>query len=177
MRTTATNGRATPVSWDLWPNTRVRPEGHPYVDLDPRETVRMDGPPPDDPQAVAYPSEVQGGWLTLPPGRRPGPGHVRLWAKAFVRPAHGLIAVFLGRQLLLIRAPLVPKERLHREQAFVEIYRGVGPQESILELEMHGPFETLAPGASTTLEQTFELLDYDGPPTEEGRQARLARLP
>lgn len=176
MRTTATNGRTTPVSWDIWPNTRVRPEGHPYVDLDPLETVRMDGPRPDDPQAGAYPSEVHGGWLTLPPGRRPGVGHQKLWAKAFVRPAHGLVAFFLRRQILLIRAPLVPKEKLHADQAFVEIYRGADPEESILELEMHGPYETLAPGASTSFEQTFELLDDDGPPTEEGRRARLALL-
>jgi hypothetical protein len=38
---------------------------------------------------------------------------------------------------------------------------------------MHGPYETLAPGASMSFEQTFELLDYDGPPTPEGHLARL----
>jgi hypothetical protein len=176
MRTNATNGRDTPVSWDLWPNTRARPEGHPYVLPDPLQVLRMDGPRPDDPHADAYPSEVREGWLTLPPGRKPESGRKRLWAKAYVRPARGLIAYFLGRQLLLIRAPVVPRERLHGEQAFVEIFRGAGEDGTILELEMHGPYETLAPGSSTSFEQTFELLDHDGEPTQEGHLARLRAL-
>ena len=176
MKTTATNRRDTPVAWDLWPNTRVRPEGHPYVDLDPLQMLRMDGPRPDDGDAGAYPSEIRGGWLTLPPGRKPESGRKKLWAKAYVRPARGLIACFLGKQLLLIRAPVVPRARLHGDQAFIEMYRGVDKKENLLELEMHGPYETLAPGAAMSFEQTFEILDYDGPPTPEGHLARLGAL-
>ena len=89
MKTTATNGRTTPVSWDLWPNTRVRTEGFPYVLTDPLQMLRMDGPRPDDAEVGAYPSEVRGGWLTLPPGRKPESGRKKLWAKAYVRPAIG----------------------------------------------------------------------------------------
>ncbi len=176
MKTTATNGRATPVSWDLWPNTRVRPEGTPYVNLDPTEMLRLDGPRPDDADSGVYPNEVRGGWLTLAPGRKPGSGRKKLWAKAYVRPARGLIACFFGRQLLVIRAPVVPKGKLHGEQAFIEIYRGVVKKENVLELEMHGPYETLPPGASMSFEQTFEVLDYDGPPTPESHLARLEAL-
>ncbi len=176
MKTTAANGRATPVSWDLWPNTRVRPEGHPYVDLDALQLLRMEGPRPDDGDAGAYPSEVRGGWLTFAPGRKPESGRKKLWAKAFVRPARGIIAFFIGKQLLLIRAPVVPRAKLHGDQAFIEIYRGAAKGENILELEMHGPYETLAPGASTSFEQTFELLDYDGPETQDGHVARLEAL-
>jgi hypothetical protein len=176
MRTTATNGRTTPVSWDLWPNTRARPEGHPYVELDPTQMLRMAGPRLDEPDLGAYPSEVRGGWFTLPPGRKPNSGKKKLWSKAYVRPARGLIAYFLGKQLLLIRAPLVPRAKLHGEQAFIEIYRGVDGKENLLELEMHGPFQTLAPGASMSFEQTFELVDYDGPATQEGHVAWLTEL-
>jgi len=177
MKTTATNGRATPVAWDLWPNTRVRTEGFPYVLPDPEQMLRMDGPRPDDPNVGAYPSEVRGGWLTLPPGRRPESGRKKLWAKAYVRPGTGTIAYFLGKQLLLIRAPIVPRAKLHGEQAFIELYRGAGKgEDDILELEMHGPYETLAPGASMSFEQTFELLDYPGPETQEGHLARLEAL-
>jgi hypothetical protein len=94
-----------------------------------------------------------------------------------VRPAQGTIAYFLGKQLLLIRAEVVPRARLHGEQAFIELYRGAGKgEDNVLELEMHGPHETLAPGASTSFEQTFELLDYDGPETQEGHIARLQAL-
>jgi hypothetical protein len=174
MKATATNGREAPVSWDLWPNTRVRPEGFPYVLPDPMQMLRMEGPPLTDGDAGPYPSEMRNGWLTLPPGRKPDTGHKRHWAKAYVRPAQGLIAYFLGKQLLVIRAPIVPKNKLHGEQAFIEIYRGAGKgPDTILELEMHGPYETLAPGASMSFEQTFEILDYDGPETLEGHLARL----
>jgi hypothetical protein len=177
MKTTATNRRATPVSWDLWPNTRVRIEGHPYVQLDPAQLLRMDGPRPDDAEVGVYPNAVRGGWLTFPPGRKPENGRKRLWAKAYVRPAAGLIAYFLGKQLLLIRAPIVPKEKLHGEQAFVEMYRGAGKAaDTVLELEMHGAYRTLAPGETMSFEQTFEILDYEGPGTQEGHLARLAAL-
>ncbi len=176
MKTTATNGRPSPVAWDLWPNTRVRPEAFPYVQLDPRETLRMDGPKAGDPEAGAYPSAVYGPWLTLAPGAKAEAQRRRLWAKAYVRPAQGLIACFVGGRLLLIRAELVPKEKLHPEQAFVEIYRGAGQDATVLELEMHGPYETLAPGGQMSFEQTFELLDYDGSVTPEAHLKRLEPL-
>ncbi len=177
MKTTATNGRDTPVSWDLWPNTRVRPEGFPYVLPDAMQMLRMDGPAPTDGDAGPYPSEFRGGWLTFPPGKKPEGGRKRLWAKAYVRPTEGLIAYFLGKQLLLIRAPVVPRNKLHGEQTFIEVYRGSGKGDAtVLELEMHGSYQTLAPGVSMSFEQAFEVLDYDGPPTPEAHVARLEAL-
>jgi hypothetical protein len=178
MTVTGSNGRTTPVSWDLWPNTRVQPAGFSYVPLEPGEAPRVEGPEPDQTVIGAYPHEVVDGWLAMPPGAGPEPPQRRLTAKAFVRPLRGLIAFFHERQLLLIRAETVPAERLHPEQAFIEIYRGAGtsPEDEILELEMHGPYETLAPGASMSFDQTFEVLEYEGPPTEAGHLARLAEL-
>jgi hypothetical protein len=100
----------------------------------------------------------------------------KLWTKAYVRPSRPFIACFIGKELLLMRAPLVPKEKLHPEQASIEIYRGSAEGEVVLELEMHGPYETLAPGASMSFEQTFELVDYDGPPDPAEHLSRLRRL-
>jgi hypothetical protein len=178
MKVTATNGRATPVSWDLWPNTRVRPDGFPYVPVDPKTPPRVDGPEGGAPPVGRYPHEVRDGWLAMPPGHRPEPPFEKLWAKAFVRPARGLIAYFRGGGLLLIRADVVPEERLHPDQAFIEVYRGAGrtAADDILELEMHGPYATLAPGRSTSFEQTFELLAYDGPAAPGAHLERLRRL-
>ena len=176
MKATATNGRTSPVAWDLWPNTRVRPDGFPYVPLEPGQPPRIEGPKPAQREAGACPDVALRGWLSLPPGCEPVPPQQRLWAKAFVQPARGLIAYFHGGQLLLIRATLVPKEKLHPEQAFVELYRGAGTQATILELEMHGAYETIAPGASASFEQTFEILDYDGPASAEAHVTRLEQL-
>ena len=178
MVVTASNGRTTPVSWDLWPNTRVRPEGFPYVPLGPVEPLRVDGPDPGQSAIGQYPHQVRDGWLALAPGARPEASQRMLTVKAFVRPAAGLIAFFHGRHLLVLRAETVPVEDLHPEQAFVEIYRGAGatPEHDILELEMHGAYRTLAPGESMTFVQTFEVLDYDGEHTPAAHLARLAKL-
>jgi len=176
LKTTATNGRATAVSWDLWPNTRVRPEGFPYVPVDPRHAPRLDGPHAGQAEAGACASELADGWLSLPPGQQPQAPQQRLWTKAFIRPRRGLIAYFHGHELLLIAAPLVPQERIHPEQTFTELYRGAGPGSTILELEMHGAYETIAPGASTSFEQTLEIQDYDGPADAVAHRRRLALL-
>lgn len=174
LRVVATNRRDTPVAWDLWPNTRVQPSGTPYVPLEPGAPLRID----DAAEGATgpYPHRITGGWLSFEPGHRPASGFTELRANAFVRPAQGLIAFFLGRQVFLKRAPMVPLQRLHQEQAFIELYRGAGRGGDIFELEMHGPYETLAPGASMRFEETWELLDYDGPPEAAARVAFLGRL-
>ena len=176
LKTIATNGRSTAVSWDLWPNTRVRTDGFPYVPVDPRQPPRLDAPRTQDAQAGPCASELKEGWLSLPPGDEPRPPQKRLWTKAYVRPRRGLIAFFHGRELLLIASLPVPPERLHPEQASVELYRGAGPGSTILELEMHGAYETLSPGAATSFEQTFEIQDYDGPADAAAHRRRLAPL-
>jgi hypothetical protein len=163
MKVTATNRRETKVAWDLWPNTRVRPEGWPYVPLAAGSVPRVTGPKSEETGLGTYPTATHDGWLTLAPGHRPKPPQGKLWAKAFVRPARGVIAFFYGRQLLLVRAPLVPKERLHPEQAMIELYRGASDEEDILELEMHSAYETLAPGATMSFEQTFEIVELKEP--------------
>ena len=177
MKVTATNGRPTPVSWDLWPNTRVRPQGSAYVPLGP-EPPRVDGG--HEEKIGSYPYKVEGGWASIRPGARPTPPQEKLWTKLYLRPERGLIAFFYRRHLLLIRAALVPKELLHPEQAFIELYRGAAldPAEDVLELEMHGRYQTLAPGASMSFEQTFEVQDgVDDPARPAEHLARLARLP
>ncbi len=175
--TVATNRRTAAVAWDIWPNTRVRPEGWPYVRLAPGALPRLDGP--SLPTAGAYPHRVVDGFVTLPPGIRPQAPVAQLHAKVFVQPAAGEIAFFLGRQVLRLQADLVPQERLHPEQTFVELYRGAStnPASDILELEMHGAYVRLAPGESMRFEQVAEIVDYGGPADPASHVAFLKALP
>jgi Domain of unknown function (DUF4380) len=175
--TVATNRRATSVAWDLWPNTRVRPEGWPYVRLAKGSTPRIDGP--HQGTADTYPHRIIDGFLTLPPGVRPEAPVAQLHAKVFLQPATGEISFFLAGQLLRLQAEVVPEEKLHPEQTFVELYRGASadPAADILELEMHGPFVRLAPGESMRFEQRAEIADYGGPPDPERHVAFLKGLP
>jgi hypothetical protein len=176
LQVTATNRRDTAVAGDLWPNTRVQPSGTVYVPLAPGSEPRIDDAAKGT--VGTYPHRIARGWLSFEPGHRPVPPLDHLRAKAFVRPAEGLIAFFLGGQVFLKRAPLVPTERLHPEETFIELYRGGGSTaaDDILELEMHGAYETLGPGASMRFEETWELLDDDGPAGVEGHLAFLDRL-
>jgi hypothetical protein len=68
---------------------------------------------------------------------------------------------------------------VHPYHSFIEIYSALGsekPARDFLELEMHGPYRTLQPGESMCFEETWELVDYFGPDTHEGRTAFLNDL-
>ena len=103
----------------------------------------------------------------------------QLNAKVFVTPAAGEIAYFLGRQVLRLQADLVPQEKLHPQQTFIELYRGVSEDTAsdILELEMHGPYVHLGPGESMRFEQTAEIRGYEGGADPEKHVAFLKGLP
>ena len=174
MKTTATNGRTTPVSWDLWPNTRVRPEGFPYVPLDPRRcsgwtargrTTRTSAPTRARCAAAGSP-------CPRPQARRAAQEALGEGLRAPARRASSRTSSASSSSL--IRAPLVPRQKLHGEQAFIEIYRGAGKGATTSSSSRcTAPTRRSPPGPSTSFEQTFELLDYDGPETPEGHLARL----
>lgn len=178
IRVTVTNRRDTAVSWDIWSNTRVRPEGWTYVPLDMTAPQRVEAFLDEDKAAGAYPHEMIGAFVLFPPGHHPAPPKTNLRAKGFHVPSPGVIACFVGRELFLKKAPIVPIGELHPEQSFVEVYRGAAPQpgDDILELEMHGAYETLAPGQSMSFEETWELRAYEGPSEPAAHVAHLTAL-
>jgi len=162
IRVIATNIRTTPVAWSLYSNTRVRPDGWAYVRLAPDGIQRIEGP--KDPSA-RYPHRIERGFFASPPGIAPLAGQTPRTADVYLRPTKGRIAYFRSRQLLLKRTESFDEKRLHPEETLVEIYRssGGGPDAPLLELEMHGPYESLAPRQSLSFEETWEVLDYPGP--------------
>ena len=176
LRVTATNVRETEVAWDLWSNTRVRPEGWAYVRLGPDGIRKIDGPGDGSP---AYPHAVLRGFFVSPPGERPVPPQTQRTSKTFLRPADSQVAYFRGHELLLKRTEPASEARLHPEQALVELYRasGRGPEDDLLELEMHGPYETLAPGGTMSFEETWDVLDYPGPAEPGAHVGFLGGLP
>ena len=162
IRVIATNIRTTPVAWSLYSNTRVRPDGWAYVRLVPDGIQRIDGPAD---ASARYPHRIERGFFASPPGVAPLTGRTPRTADIYLRPTEGRIAYFRGRQLLVKRTESFDEKRLHPEETLVEIYRssGAGSDAPLLELEMHGPYESLAPGQSLFFEETWEILDYPGP--------------
>ena len=166
IRVTGTNVRTTPVAWSFYSNTRARPDGWAYVRLAPDGIKRIDGP--RDASAV-YLHRVVRGFFVSPPGEKPASAGTSRTADAFLNPAEPRIAYFRDHQLLLKRTESFPEARLHPEETRVELYRssGDGADGELLELEMHGPYETLAPGQTMSFEETWEVRDYPGPADPE----------
>jgi Domain of unknown function (DUF4380) len=174
VRITATNERTSPVSWSVYSNTRVRPDGWAYVRLVPDGVKRIDAPGRDR----AYPHRVERGFFVSPPGVRPDASGAPRTADVFLRPAEPRIAYFRGHRLLVKRPKPFDESRLHPEETLVELYRSSGgaSEGELLELELHGPYETLAPGRSTSFEETWEILDYAGPEAPAAHVEFLEKL-
>jgi len=78
-----------------------------------------------------------------------------LTSKTFMHPAQGLIAPSPAT-IFPEEADLVPKDKLHADHSFVEIYKFTGAAEfPLTELEMHGPYVTLKPGESMSFEENW----------------------
>jgi uncharacterized protein DUF4380 len=175
IRLRATNSRTTPVAWSVYSNTRVRPDGWAYVRLAPDGIQRIDSP---EDGSAAYPHRVLRDVFVSPPGVKPAPDGTPRTADTFLRPVDARIAYFRGHQLFLKRTASFSETRLHPEETLVEIYRssGGGAEGELFELEMHGPYETLAPGQALSFEETWEILDYPGPAEPGAHLDFLERL-
>ncbi len=74
---------------------------------------------------------------------------MRVQAKAFIQPSAGWLAAFSEDQVFVIEFPLHPRAIIHPDQGQVELYIDrdpTAPEAGLLELEVHVPYHTLAPG-------------------------------
>lgn len=96
--------------------------------------------------------------------------------KIFILPSAGWIAGFNAGQLLLIRFERQPDALIDPEHGQVELYQQWhqdDPQAGILELEVHAPLRTLAPGESMRAQEQWTVFAYDGPDTLDAQRAAL----
>lgn len=171
----ATNVRETPVSWDLWFNTRTAPGHRVYVPVATREDWRIENR--EEPSTAGLVVDDRGGFVTFDLAAPLPAGKTGRKGKVFIQPSAGWIAAFDETQCLLIRFPLEPRAAIHPDQGQVELYlertdadRAAG----LLELEVHAPYRTLAPGDAMRAEETWTVLPYAGPDTPAAHRAFLA---
>ncbi|AKC85711.1 DUF4380 domain-containing protein [Pseudoxanthomonas suwonensis] len=171
------NIRKAPVSRDIWFNTRVHPETRVYVPVaadGSRVRVRSDTGDGFD-GLVSSSADGLFSLELLPPsdglrGRR---------GKVFIQPRAGWIAGFNAGQAFLIHFERQPLERIHPDQGQVELYLDWRPGQDdtgVLELEVHAPYVTLAPGDSTTAHEWWVVRRYDGPDRRDAQVAFLQRM-
>ncbi len=173
IHVSARNIRDTPVARDLWFNTRASAAMSVFVPVASAQDVRMDVG-----NGMAAPAwQVENGMFSLLPvpvtdvqPRRRG--------KVFVQPSAGWMAAFSEEQVFIIRFEHQPREDIHLEHGQIELYLDHGNDiaSGLLELEVHAPFRTLAPGETMTAAERWTALPYDGPADPAMQLAFLCQL-
>lgn len=172
LEVTATNRRDAQVAWDIWFNTRAHADTFVYVPVASRDDVRVEAAQAGR-SAPRY-QLAQGIFALDVPA--PGAADAARKGKVFLQPSSGWLAGFRGGQLLVIQFAHQARRQIHPDQGQVELYHDVEPgqpEQGILEMEVHAPYRTLAPGQSMQAQELWTVLPYAGPAT---RVAHLAFL-
>lgn len=172
-RVEAVNRRDTPVAWDIWFNTRVRPQARLYVPVrDFSGDLRIAEFEPEYKEATADGEKRARGFFDFARGEK-------VKAKAFIEPAAGWIAAFDQGQVFVIEFEQQPRAAIHPDQGQVEIYLEYDPAQpeaGVMELEVHAPYRRLAPGESMRAENTWRARPYTGEDNPEGHLRALREL-
>lgn len=178
----ATNASDRPRAWSIWSNTRVHGDTAAFVPL-----------PPFAEAETAYrywsaeegflPFDLSDRWAGFCADTTVPEGRARLSGKLMAPAVRaGVIAAFCGPEArtVLWKASdgIAAAHERAPGHAGVELYHSrradpASATDHFVELEFHGPYRALAPGASTTFVETWRLLDYPGAPTREARVAFL----
>lgn len=165
----ATNTREQAIAWDIWFNTRVRPDTQVYVPVAAEQDVRMQPTAGMAPPRYSLDEKLLSLDVTPELARR---------GKLFIQPSAGWMAAFHGDQAFVIQFKLQPRSAIHPEQGQVELYHDLEPGEpakGVLEMEVHAPYRKLAPGRSMRSSELWTILPYEGQATREAHAAFLRK--
>ena len=178
LETTATmrNIRDAAVSWDIWFNSRVPAETRVFVPVASEDDVRLR----HDADAMfdGLSGATDGGFFSLDLAL-PAAGKQGRRGKVFIQPSAGWMAGFRAGQAFVIRFDLQPRERIHPEHGQVELYLNWLPGDaagSLLEMEVHGAYAMLAPGAEVAGKEIWIVRRYDGPDRRDAQLVFLAKM-
>lgn len=166
----ARNIRDTTVSRDLWFNTRASSAMRVYVPVAGESDVRIE----TSTEVAAPVWRIENGLFSFVDTPLSAGRNVRR-GKAFLHPSSGWMAGFAHGQAFVIRFTLEPREAIHPEHGQVELYidHGTDIADGLLELEVHAPYRTLAPGETMTAAERWTVLRYDGADDQASHAAFL----
>ncbi|HCE44527.1 MAG TPA: hypothetical protein DET40_13350 [Lentisphaeria bacterium] len=160
LKVTATNIRDSEVSWDIWSNTRLPGNANVYVPASKEGGVikiEFTAWTPDKDRVLPY--DITDGFLHHDAGMLAADKEHVFTSKTYMYPSAPCIAAFCNGYLFIKKSELVPKNKIHPDQAFVEIYKLTGNiQGTLSELEMHGAYSAVKPGESVSFEENWELI-------------------
>lgn len=156
----ATNIRNSPVSWDLWFNTRVDGYARCYVPMSDPNAVCIDSRHTRSQEPSSFESEE--GFFFINP-TLPSKEKKHRWAKAFIPADNGFMTAFASSQAFTIRFPKHERELIHPEHALVELYNCTSHKraDALNELEYHAPYVTLSPGESMETSEEWVLEPFE----------------
>ncbi len=160
LKVTAVNIRNKDVSWGIWSNTRLPGNASVYVPVGKEGGVlRVEFTAWNPEKERILPYEITDGFLHFDiPSVAADKEHV-FTSKTFIYPSEPLIAAFSNGYLFIKRSSLIPKNTIHPDQSFVEIYKLTGNlKDTLTELEMQGAYAALKPGESMSFEEDWELI-------------------
>lgn len=170
-----TNIRNTPISWDLWLNSRVDGYANVYVPVESSRDAKVRSGGNANSDTVRW--NITGNYFHYIP-EVPPQGKTQRSSKAFITPSSNLIAAFVNDHCLLIRFPEVSPEKVHPAQAIVEIYNQIThhSEDALMELEFHAPYNLLAPGVSMETWEKWEIREYPGKESPEAQVQFLKEI-
>jgi hypothetical protein len=168
----ATNASPHTVSWDIWPNTRVRGEATVYAPYEAKTRLRIEHATYDPQAEMALPAALHDGYLSFDtnlPVERAG---LLNTGKAFLTSTRPRLFAALGQDLLIVAAAATDPTQVHSDHTPVEIFQCIGgaPIRTVLELEFHSAYRTLEPGAAMRFAVAWRIVPLDFPGTAAVRQ-------
>lgn len=167
----ATNRRETPVTWALWSVTRFPAQGSIYALYDPAHEPRIKDRPPSGEELPAFAYKMDDGLFSLT-AEADQPGERRPGRKAFIELPKGgpTTLVYLRCTVALLKSfEATPQEKIAPGESSVQLFADRALDDGgKLELEFQGPVQTLPPGESLELTETWEIRRLNGAPLGDG---------
>ena len=147
----------------MWLNTRVADITKCYVPISTNGLKKVDSN--DKTNTIEH--QIINNYFTFNPVS-PKSEETTHASKAFLTPSKPYIFAFIQGYMFVINITIFDKNTVHPEHGMIEIYNEMAttPEKSMLELEYHGLYKTLAPGESMDIEEQWELVKYTGDNTE-----------
>lgn len=158
LKTTLENTGNKIVKWGLWSNTRIAGDAVVYAWPRPDREFRFEFSTwePVTEQPLDY--EMDGEFIRLPHrGSWPCTIGGKRTGKLFIRPINPIMAAFTDGVVFIKKTEIIPLAKIAPGHCQVEIFGewNCPPVSSFYELEFHGEYVELAPGQSTSLEETW----------------------
>ena len=162
----AKNISDTIQSWDLWSNSRFNSYGKYAVPCSGKGLLRISSTDMGQKEKMDY--TVEDGIFSFVP-KKISEGKTQQSGKAFIYPEAGNLLYIGNEYLLKISFEKVPSEKIHPEQALVEVFQSISNAggDDLLELEHHSAYTTLKPGESFQLDETWMLLNTSDFPDQQ----------